>query len=194
MQPDPCISRENAGEISPTTIRRNHLRRDLMADQIRKARDHGTFPKNHPPVVSHEEWSKAHRAMLVKEKTQMKARDALVAERRRMPWMAVEADYTFEGPKGRSSLLGLFEGRRQLIVYRAFFAPEVHGWPDHACVGCSMVADQVSNLAHVNARDVTFAYASRAPQADIVRLKAQMGWEQIPWYTIIDKFDADFGV
>ena len=76
-----------------------------MADQIRKARDHGTFPKNHPSVVSHEEWSKAHRAMLVKEKTQMKARDALVAERRRMPWMEVDAGYKFEGPKGRVTLL-----------------------------------------------------------------------------------------
>ena len=102
--------------------------------------------------------------MLAKEKAQMKARDALVAERRRMPWMAVEADYKFEGPNGRIGLLDIFEGRRQLILYRAFYEPEVHGWPDHACVGCSMVADQVSNLAHVNARDVTVAYVSRYPQ------------------------------
>jgi predicted dithiol-disulfide oxidoreductase (DUF899 family) len=72
-----------------------------------------------------------------KEKAQMKARDALVAERRRMPWMAIDANYKFDGPNGRVSLLDLFEGRRQLIVYRAFFEPEVHGWPDHACVGCS---------------------------------------------------------
>jgi predicted dithiol-disulfide oxidoreductase (DUF899 family) len=165
-----------------------------MPNQTQKAEEHGTFPTKHPPVVSHDEWSKAHRAMLVKEKTQMKARDALVAERRRMPWMAVEADYAFEGPKGRISLLDLFEGRRQLIVYRAFFAPEVHGWPEHACVGCSMVADQVSNLAHANARDVTLAYASRASQTDIQRLKTRMGWQHIPWYTILDGFDADFGV
>jgi predicted dithiol-disulfide oxidoreductase (DUF899 family) len=165
-----------------------------MAEKTNTATEHGTFPKSHPPVVSHEEWSKAHRAMLVKEKAQMNARDALVAERRRMPWMTVEADYAFEGPKGRVSLLDLFEGRRQLIVYRAFFAPEVHGWPEHACVGCSMVADQVSNLAHVKARDVTLAYASRAAQPDIQRLKARMGWEHIPWYTLLDNFDADFGV
>lgn len=155
---------------------------------------HGMFPSNHPPIVSHDEWSKAHRAMLVKEKAQMKARDALVAARRRMPWMAVEGDYHFEGPNGRVSLLDLFEGQRQLIVYRAFYAPEVHGWPDHACVGCSMVADQVSHLAHLNARDVTLAYVSRAPQPDIARLKARMGWEHIPWYTLLDDFDADFGV
>ena len=100
--------------------------------------------------------------MLVKEKAQMKARDALVAERRRMPWMAVNADYKFEGPKARVSLLDLFEERRQLIVYRAFFEPEVHGWPDRACVGCSVVADQVSHLAHINVRDVELSRMSRA--------------------------------
>ena len=100
-----------------------------MPDKSKGSAERGAFPKNHPPVLSHDEWSKAHRAMLVKEKAQMKARDALVAERRRMPWMAVDADYEFEGPKGRVGLLDLFEGRRQLIVYRAFFEPEVHGGP-----------------------------------------------------------------
>ena len=88
----------------------------------------------------------------------------------------------------------LFDGRRQLIVYRAFFEPGVHGWPEHACIGCSLGADQVSNLVHLNARDTTLVYASRAPQADIARLKARMGWEKIPWVTITDSFDADFGV
>ncbi len=94
---------------------------------------------------------------------------------------------------GVTSLFDLFEGRRQLIIYRAFFEPGVHGWPEHACIGCSLGADQVGHLAHLNARDTTLVYASRAPQADIARLKARMGWE-IPWYTIIDSFDADFGV
>ena len=87
------------------------------------------------------------------------------------------------GPHGKVSLADLFEGRRQLIVYRAFFEPGVHGWPEHACIGCSMVADQVSDLAHLNARDTTLVFVSRAPQADIARLKARMGWEHIPWYT-----------
>jgi predicted dithiol-disulfide oxidoreductase (DUF899 family) len=131
--------------------------------------------------------------MRVKEKAQMKAHDALAAERRRMPWMEVEKDYVFEGPAGKVRLLDLFEGRPQLIVYRAFFEPGVHGWPEHACIGCSLGADQVSNLAHLNARDTTLAYASRAPQKDIARLKAQMGWK-MPWYTITDSFDADFDV
>ena len=131
--------------------------------------------------------------MLVKEKALTRSRDALAAERRRMPWVAVEKKYEFEGPKGKVGLLDLFEGRRQLIVYRAFFDPGVFGWPEHACRGCSLGADQVAHLAHLNARDTTLAYASRAPQADIERLKARMGWE-MPWYTITDSFDADFGV
>lgn len=152
------------------------------------------FPANTPPIVSAKEWETAHEKLLVKEKEMTHARDALMAERRRMPWVAVEKKYVFEGPKGQVSLLDLFEDRRQLIIYRAFFEPGVHGWPEHACIGCSMVADQVSDLSHVHARDTTLAYASRAPQADIARLKKSMGWEHIPWYTITDSFDTDFGV
>ena len=110
-----------------------------------------------------------------------------------MPWLAVEKDYAFDGPEGRASLLDLFEGRRQLIVYRAFFEPGVFGWPDHACRGCSMVADQVAHVAHLNARDTTLVFVSRAPQPDIARVKARMGWT-MPWYTMTDGFDADFGV
>lgn len=153
----------------------------------------GSVP-NTPPVVSPEEWDKAHRQLLVKEKAHTRARDALAAERRRMPWMEVSTDYVFEGPAGKLGLLDLFQGRRQLIVYRAFFEPGVHGWPGHACPGCSMVADQVAHPAHLNARDTTLVFASRAPQADIARLKAQMGWTTIPWVTVTDSFDADFGV
>ena len=103
-------------------------------------------------------------SMLVKEKCMTRARDALAAERRRMPWLAVDKDYEFDGPNGRASLLDLFEGRRQLIVYRAFYEPGVFGWPDHACRGCSMVADQVAHLAHLNARDTTLVFVSRAPR------------------------------
>ena len=101
-----------------------------------------------PPIVSPEAWESARLQMLVKEKASMRAHDALAAERRRMPWMAVEKSYRFEGPKGSGSLLDLFEGRRQLIIYRAFFEPGVFGWPEHACRGCSLGADQVSHLAY----------------------------------------------
>jgi len=152
------------------------------------------LPTSHPPIVSRQEWEAARQQLLVKEKALSRARDELAGERRRMPWAEVERDYAFDGPQGQVSLLDLFEGRRQLIVYRAFFEPGVFGWPDYACRGCSLGADQVSHLAHLNARDTTLVYVSRAPQPDIARLKARMGWERIPWYTITDSFDADFGV
>jgi predicted dithiol-disulfide oxidoreductase (DUF899 family) len=147
-----------------------------------------------PRIMSQEEWLAAHANLLIKEKQVLRAHDALTAERRRMPWQAVENQYEFDGPNGKVSLLDLFEGRPQLIIYRAFFEPGVFGWPDHACRGCSLGADQVSNLTHLNARDTTLAYASRAPQPDIQRLKARMDWQHIPWYTITDSFDKDFGV
>ena len=151
------------------------------------------LPKNTPLVVSESEWDAARLQLLVKEKELTRARDAMAAQRRRMPWMAVEKQYEFDGPTGKLSLLDLFEGRRQLIVYRAFYEPGVFGWPEHACRGCSLGADQVGHLAHLNARDTTLAYASRAPQKDIQALKVRMGWK-MPWYTITDGFDADFGV
>jgi len=149
---------------------------------------------NLPPIVSPEEWMDAREQLLVKEKELTRARDALAAERRRMPRMAVEKEYVFEGPNGKASLLDLFEGRRQLIVYRFFYDPDVSGWPDRGCPGCSLVADQVAHPAHLNARDTTLAFVSRAPQAKIDRLKARMGWDDIPWYTLTDDFDADFDV
>src|SRR5437879_10897798 len=147
---------------------------------------------NRPRIVSSQEWEAARQKLLVKEKELTRARDALAAERRRMPWVAVEKKYEFDGPKGKASLLDLFDGRRQLIIYRAFFEPGVHGWPEHACIGCSMVADQVAHPAHLNARDTTLVFASRASQNDIERLKSRMGWELIPWYTMTDEFDTDF--
>ncbi|HEX5761840.1 MAG TPA: DUF899 domain-containing protein [Solirubrobacterales bacterium] len=146
-----------------------------------------------PPIVSPEEWEAARQKLLVKEKEHTRARDALAAERRRMPRMAVTKDYRFEGPNGPASLRDLFDGRRQLIVDRFFFEPGVKGWPERGCGGCSFLADQVAHLAHLNARDTTLAFVSRAPQSDIERLRAKMGWE-IPWYTLTDDFDADFGV
>ena len=124
-----------------------------------------------PSIVSPEEWDAAREALLVKEKELTRARDALAAERRRMPWMAVEKEYRFEGPDGPVTLADLFEGRRQLIVYRAFYAPDVTtypasggAYPERACVGCSFGADQVAHPAHLNARDTTLVYVSRPPR------------------------------
>ena len=149
--------------------------------------------RNLPPIVSPQEWDAARQELLVKEKEHTRARDALAAQRRRMPRMAVEKDYLFDGPNGPASLLDLFDGRSQLIVHRFFFQPDVDGWPDSGCPGCSMLADQVGHLAHLNARDTTLVFVSRAPQAAITKLKKEMGWD-IPWYTLTDTFDADFGV
>ena len=84
-----------------------------------------------PPIVAAEEWEAARQRLLVKEKEVSRAKDALAAERRRMPWLAVDKEYAFDAPQGTASLLDLFEGRRQLIVYRAFFEPGVYGWPGH---------------------------------------------------------------
>ena len=82
-----------------------------------------------------------------------------------MPWTAVEKEYRFEGPNGPASLLDLFEGRRQLIVYRAFAEPGVTGWPEHAGIGCSLIADHVAPVAHLNVRDTTLAFVSRGGRA-----------------------------
>jgi predicted dithiol-disulfide oxidoreductase (DUF899 family) len=146
-----------------------------------------------PPTVSPDEWEAARQRLLVREKEVTHARDALAAARRRMPWLAVEKPYEFEGPDGKVRLLDLFDGRRQLIVYRAFMDPGVSGWPEHGCIGCSMLADQVAHVAHLHARNTTLAFVSRGSQADLARIKARMGWT-MPWYTMLDDFDRDHGV
>ena len=128
-----------------------------MATSKERDKEHGKghLAMHTPPIVSQQEWEAARQQLLVKEKALTRSRDALAAERRRMPWLAVDKKYEFDGPKGKVSLLDLFEDRRQLIVYRAFFEPGVLGWPEHACRGCSLGADQVSHLAHLNVRDTT---------------------------------------
>jgi predicted dithiol-disulfide oxidoreductase (DUF899 family) len=132
-----------------------------------------------PPIVTKEEWQRAHEALLAKEKAATRARDVLAAERRRQPRLEFSTDYSFEGPDGVVSFLDLFEGRRQLIVYHFWFPPD--GEP---CGGCTMFTDQVAPVAHLNARDTSFALVSPAPQAQIEPYKRRMGWT-MPWYTVI---------
>jgi predicted dithiol-disulfide oxidoreductase (DUF899 family) len=146
-----------------------------------------------PPIVSEEQWQAERERLLVLEKEHTRAGDALAAARRRMPWLPVGEHYRFDTPDGTKTLAELFDGRKQLIVYRAFFAPDVEGWPERACKGCSLVADQVANPAHLNARDTTLVFASRAPQPLIADLKRRMGWT-VPWVSTTDEFDVDFGV
>src|SRR5215472_5371517 len=111
---------------------RKQRRNDMATSKERdKEQPKGRIAMKTPPSVSEQKWEAARQQLLVKEKALTRSRDALAAERRRMPWMAVEKKYEFDGPKGKVSLLDLFEGRRQLIVYRAFFEPGVFGWPEH---------------------------------------------------------------
>jgi predicted dithiol-disulfide oxidoreductase (DUF899 family) len=146
-----------------------------------------------PKVVSPDEWQAAHEQFLVKEKAATRARDALAAERRRLPMLPIEKNYLFDGPDGKATLLDLFEGRRQLIVYHFMFAPGVDGWPEAGCPGCSMVGDQVAHLAHLHARDTSFVFVSRGSLVNLERYRERMGWD-IPWYSSAGTdFNDDMG-
>lgn len=146
-----------------------------------------------PKVVDQAEWQKARDALLIKEKAATHARDALAAERRRLPMVKIEKPYVFTGPKGKLRLLDLFEGRRQLLLYHFMFAPPVAGWPDAGCVGCSMVADQFGHVAHFHARDTSLCMVSLAPLKNIEKFKKRMGWPY-PWYSSEGTdFNRDFG-
>lgn len=150
-------------------------------------------PIKFPKIVGQAEWQKARDALLVKEKAATHARDALAAERRRLPMVKIDKKYTFTGPAGQLSLLDLFEGRRQLMLYHFMFAPSVKGWPDAGCVGCSMVTDQFGHIAHLHARDTSFCLVSIAPLANIEKFKKRMGWPY-PWYSSEGSdFNKDFG-
>jgi predicted dithiol-disulfide oxidoreductase (DUF899 family) len=139
-----------------------------------------------PQVTSAAEWQAALEALRAKEKEQMQAVDALAAERRQLPMVEIEKEYTFEGPAGRARLLDLFEGRPQLIVYHFMFGPN----QDAGCDGCSMFVDNLGHLAHLRARDTSFALVSRAPLPKLEAFKRRMGWDA-PWYS---SFESDFNV
>jgi predicted dithiol-disulfide oxidoreductase (DUF899 family) len=146
-----------------------------------------------PKVVDAATWQKAREAILAKEKAATEARDGLAAERRRLPMVKIEKKYTFDGPRGKATLLDLFEGRRQLMLYHFMFAPSVNGWPDAGCVGCSMLTDQFGNPAHLNARDTSFCLVSLAPPPQIEKYRKRMGWN-LPWYSSHGTdFNKDFG-
>jgi predicted dithiol-disulfide oxidoreductase (DUF899 family) len=147
-----------------------------------------------PPIVSRAEWQAAHEALLAKEKAATRARDALAAERRRQPMVKVEKQYVLDGPKGKTTLLDVFEGRRQLILYHFMFAPGVEGWPDAGCPGCTFFVDQISHLSHLHARDVSLALVSLAPREKLVAYERRMGW-RVPWYSSAGTdFNRDFGM
>ncbi len=147
-----------------------------------------------PQIVSPAEWQAQHEKFLAKEKAETRARDALAAERRRLPMTQVQKAYTFEGENGKVSLLELFEGRRQLIVYHFMFAPGVDGWPEAGCPGCSFFTDQIGHLSHLHARDTSLVLVSRASYEKLSRYRERMGW-QVPWVSSKSSdFNRDFGV
>ncbi|MBA3544351.1 MAG: DUF899 domain-containing protein [Chthoniobacterales bacterium] len=157
-----------------------------------------TKPKKNKPAlpkaVTRAEWKRALNKVTAKEKAETRRRDALAAERRRLPMVRIEKDYKFEGPNGKVRLADLFGGRRQLLLYHFMFAPDVDGWPNAGCPGCSMVVDQIAHLAHFHARNTSFVLVSRGPLAKLKAYQKRMGW-QIPWYSSAGSdFNQDFGV
>jgi predicted dithiol-disulfide oxidoreductase (DUF899 family) len=146
---------------------------------------------NLPKIASREEWLAARKALLQKEKEFNRARDALSAERRKLPMVRLEKTYTFEDAQGRASLRDLFSGHRQLIVYHFMFDPS---WTD-GCKSCSYISDNFQGgLVHLAARDTSFAAVSRAPLATIEAFKKRMGWT-FRWLTSSGSdFNYDFHV
>ncbi|HZC26075.1 MAG TPA: DUF899 domain-containing protein [Actinopolymorphaceae bacterium] len=149
-----------------------------------------------PQVVSQDEWIAARKELLAKEKELTRVRDALSADRRRLPMVKVEKDYVFEGPAGKANLLDLFEGRRQLMVYHFMWLYDAGEPKDAGCPNCSGFANEISEgeLSHLRERETTFALVSRAPLAKIEAFKARMGWT-FPWYSSYGSdFNFDFHV
>jgi predicted dithiol-disulfide oxidoreductase (DUF899 family) len=149
-----------------------------------------------PDIVSREEWRKERIRLLEKEKAATRARDALSAERRRLPMVEIEEDYRFEGPDGTASLLDLFADRRQLVVYHFMWLWDGEEPRDVGCPSCSAGADEVSDglLEHLHARDTSLVYVSRGPLAKIEAYKARKGWT-FPFYSSYgSRFNFDFHV
>jgi predicted dithiol-disulfide oxidoreductase (DUF899 family) len=143
-----------------------------------------------PKIVSRDEWLVERKELLKKEKEATRARDALAAERRRLPMVHIDKEYVFEGPHGTISLLDLFKGRRQLLTYHFMLEPG----DEEPCPGCSMFTDNIGHLAHLHARDTSFALVSRAPYTQIAQVKERMEWT-VPWYSTFgyEDFNTDSG-
>ena len=143
-----------------------------------------------PRIVGREEWRSERKRLLEREKQFTRERDALNAERRRLPMVRIDKDYAFDGPQGRATLADLFDGRTQLIVYHFMLDPD----HEAGCPGCSHVADNIPHLAHLHARGTTLALVSRAPLAKIECFRERMGWTA-PWYSSFgSEFNYDFHV
>ncbi|HEX6930734.1 MAG TPA: DUF899 domain-containing protein [Streptosporangiaceae bacterium] len=143
-----------------------------------------------PRVVSAAEWLAARKELQAAEEEAVRTLQQIASRRREMPAVRVEKNYVFEGPHGKASLLDLFEGRTQLIVQHFMFDP---AW-DEGCPVCSLQADSIGTLAHLHARNTSFAAVSLAPLSKIERFRRRMGWT-FPWYSSHGSdFNYDFHV
>ena len=134
-----------------------------------------------------EQWIAAREELLEREKELTRRSDELARQRRELPWVLVEKQYGFETREGTKSLAELFDGRSQLLVYHLMYGPE----DDAACLGCSFFVDHLDGaIPHLNAHDVTFVCASRAPLEKLDAYKRRMGWE-FPW---VSSGGTDFNV
>jgi predicted dithiol-disulfide oxidoreductase (DUF899 family) len=137
-----------------------------------------------PPIVTRSEWLAERRRLLEAEKKLTKHYDEVNAQRRRLPMVKIEKDYTFDGPDGRLGLVDLFDGHRQLVVYHFMFDPE---W-EKGCPGCTGFVDAMGDLKMLAERDTTFALISRAPFAKLEQYKKERGWNR----TWVSSFGTDF--
>jgi predicted dithiol-disulfide oxidoreductase (DUF899 family) len=126
-----------------------------------------------PRIVSADEWQQARGELLKAEKEATRALDALAAQRRRLPMVEYANDYVFDTPAGKRTLLDLFEGREQLVVYQF-----MDNGPDHYCPGCTWFTDNVppGGLAGLAKNGVSWLTVSNMPLAQIEAYKAQRGW------------------
>jgi predicted dithiol-disulfide oxidoreductase (DUF899 family) len=141
-------------------------------------------------VVSREEWLAAQNDLHKRENEHAERSEELAQQRRELPWMAVDKEYTFDTDQGKKSLAELFDGRSQLLAYNIMFGPDYAG----ACPGCSNLADHLdAALVHLAHRDVTLMAFSRAPLEKLQPYKERMGW-QFPYVSTFDTdFPFDFG-
>jgi predicted dithiol-disulfide oxidoreductase (DUF899 family) len=142
-------------------------------------------------IASREEWQAARDELLRREKEHTRVGDELARQRRELPWVPVEKEYSFEMDEGTKTLAELFDGRSQLLVYHFMFGPSYEA----GCPACSSMADTIDGvLPHLQARDVTMLLVSRAPLERLQAYKRRMGWS-IPWAsTAGNDFNFDFGV
>lgn len=143
-----------------------------------------------PPVVSRHEWLEQRKVLLQQEKELTRHKDRVNAARRRLPMVKIDKPYTFDGPQGKIPLVGLFSGRRQLVVYHFMFDPA----KEAGCPGCTGLISEIGDLSMLNQRDTTFVAISRAPFAKLEKYKAQHGWN-LAWYSSYGSdFNYDFHV